>query len=235
MRERATREERILVVEDEEPIRDLVTTALRFTGFTVETAATGPEGLALARNDAWHVLVLDVNLPGLDGFSLCRKLRESGDEVPVIFLTARDDPADLREGFTGGGDDYLTKPFSLEELVLRVEAMLRRGERLSGVRLLNESFDIDDLHIDLPARQVSRGEEVITLTSREFDLLAFLAANAGQTFSKADLLRRVWGWDFGDTSTVTVHVRRLREKIEPDPSNPTYVQTVWGVGYRFGI
>ena len=109
MRERATREERILLVEDEEPIRDLVTTALRFTGFTVETAANGPEGLALARNGAWHVLVLDVNLPALDGFSLCRKLREAGDEVPVIFLTARDDPADLREGFTGGGDDYLTK------------------------------------------------------------------------------------------------------------------------------
>ena len=127
MREFGTREERILVVEDEEPIRDLVATALRFTGFTVETAATGPDGLALARNDAWHVLVLDVNLPGLDGFSLCRKLREAGDEVPVIFLTARDDPADLREGFTGGGDDYLTKPFSLEELVLRIEAMLRRG------------------------------------------------------------------------------------------------------------
>ena len=120
MRELDTRDERILVVEDEEPIRDLVTTALRFTGFTVETAATGPEGLALARNDAWHVLVLDVNLPGLDGFSLCRKLREAGDEVPVIFLTARDDPADLREGFTGGGDDYPTKPFSLELILATV-------------------------------------------------------------------------------------------------------------------
>ena len=127
MRQLGRREERIIVVEDEEPIRDLVTTALRFTGFSVDTAASGPEGLALARNASWHLLVLDVNLPGLDGFSLCRKLREAGDEVPVIFLTARDDPADLREGFTGGGDDYLTKPFSLEELVLRVEAMLRRG------------------------------------------------------------------------------------------------------------
>jgi two-component system OmpR family response regulator len=114
MREMGSREERILLVEDEEPIRDLVATALRFTGFTVETAASGPEALALARNDAWHLLVLDVNLPGIDGFSLCRKLREAGDEVPVIFLTARDDPSDLRAGFTGGGDDYLTKPFSLE-------------------------------------------------------------------------------------------------------------------------
>ena len=134
MRQPDSRDERILLVEDEEPIRDLVATALRFTGFTVETAATGPEGLALARNDAWHLLVLDVNLPGLDGFSLCRKLREAGDDVPVIFLTARDDPADLREGFTGGGDDYLTKPFSLEELVLRVEAMLRRGRGQANER-----------------------------------------------------------------------------------------------------
>src|ERR687894_3111515 len=134
MRQPGTREERILVVEDEEPIRDLVATALRFTGFTIETAVTGPEGLALARNGAWHVVVLDVNLPGLNGFSLCRKLREAGDDVPVIFLTARDDPADLREGFTGGGEEYLTKPFSLEELVLRVEAMLRRGRGQANQR-----------------------------------------------------------------------------------------------------
>src|SRR5918997_7160884 len=149
MRERTTRDERILFVEDEEPIRDLVTTALRFTGFTVETAATGPDGLALARNGPWHLLVLDVNLPGLDGFSLCRKLREGGDEVPVIFLTAWDDPADLREGFTGGGDDYLTKPFSLEELVLRVEAMLRRGGGREAQRSPAPIGDVT-LHDDTP-------------------------------------------------------------------------------------
>ena len=126
------REEPILLVEDDESIRDLVTIALRFTGFGVETAINAPEGLALARDGAWHVLVLKVNLPGLDGFSLCRKLREAGDEVPVIFLTARDDPADLCEGFTGRGHDSLTKPFSLEELVLRVEAMLRRERGLAN-------------------------------------------------------------------------------------------------------
>src|ERR687894_550848 len=149
MRQPGTREERILVVEDEEPIRDLVATALRFTGFIVETAASGPEALALARNDSWHVLVLDVNLPGLDGFSLCRKLREAGDEVPVIFLTARDDPADLREGFTGGGDDYLTKPFSLEELVLRIDAMLRRGGGREAQRSPAPIGDVT-LHDDTP-------------------------------------------------------------------------------------
>src|ERR671913_326359 len=164
MRERTMHDERILLVEDEEPIRDLVTTALRFTGFTVETAATGPEGLTLARNDAWHVLVLDVNLPGLDGFSLCRKLREAGDEVPVIFLTARDDPADLREGFTGGGDDYLTKPFSLEELVLRVEAMLRRGRGRTDDR---SRITVGDIVLDDDAHRVWRGNREIEFSPTE--------------------------------------------------------------------
>jgi two-component system OmpR family response regulator len=166
-----TREERILLVEDEEPIRDLVTTALRFIGFTVETAATGPEGLALARNDAWHVLVLDVNLPGLDGFSLCRKLREAGDEVPVIFLTARDDPADLREGFTGGGDDYLTKPFSLEELVLHVEAMLRRGRGQANDRA---RVAVGDVVLDDDAHRVWRGDQEIAHSPTEYRLLRYL-------------------------------------------------------------
>jgi two-component system OmpR family response regulator len=170
VREFGTREERILLVEDEEPIRDLVTTALRFTGFTVETAATGPEGLALARNDAWHVLVLDVNLPGLDGFSLCRKLREAGDEVPVIFLTARDDPADLREGFTEG-DDYLTKPFSLEELVLRVEAMLRRGRGQANERA---RVSVGDVVLDDDAHRVWRGDREIELSPTEYRLLRYL-------------------------------------------------------------
>jgi two-component system, OmpR family, response regulator len=168
MRELGTRDERILIVEDEEPIRDLVTTALRFTGFTGETATTGPEGLALARNGTWHVLVLDVNLPGLDGFSLCRKLREAGDEAPVIFLTARDDPADLREEFTGGGDDYLTKPFSLEELVLRVEAMLRRGWAQTNERT---RVAVGDIVFDDDTHRVWRADREIELSPTEFRLL----------------------------------------------------------------
>src|SRR5688500_14347765 len=182
MRQPGIRAERILVVEDEEPIRDLVTAALRFTGFTVETAATGPEGLALARNDAWHVLVLDVNLPGLDGFSLCRKLREAGDEVPVIFLTARDDPADLREGFTGGGDDYLTKPFSSEELVLRVEAMLRRGRGQPNQRT---RVAVGDIMLDDDAHRVWRGDREIELSPTEFRLLRYLMRNAGRVLSRS--------------------------------------------------
>jgi two-component system OmpR family response regulator len=156
------RDERILLVEDEEPIRDLVATALRFTGFTVGAAATGAEGLALARNEPWHLLVLDVNLPDLDGFSLCRKLRDGGDDVPVVFLTARDDPADLREGFTGGGDDYLTKPFSLEELVLRIEAVLRRG-RGRGQSGERSRLAVSDLVLDDDAHRVWRGEREIDL------------------------------------------------------------------------
>src|ERR687893_1563272 len=168
MRERTTRDERILFVEDEEPIRDLVTTALRFTGFAVEVAATGPEGLALARNALWHLLVLDVNLPGLDGFSLTRKLRDAGDEVPVIFLTARDDPADLREGFTGGGDDYLTKPFSLEELVLRIDAMLRRGQGRNAER---SRVAIGDVVLDDDAHRGWRGDRAIELLPTAYRLL----------------------------------------------------------------
>ena len=227
MRERATREERILLVEDEEPIRDLVATALRFTGFTVETAATGPEGLALARNDAWHVLVLDVNLPGLDGFSLCRKLREAGDEAPVIFLTARDDPADLREGFTGGGDDYLTKPFSLEELVLRVEAMLRRGRGQANQRT---RVAVGDVVLDDDAHRVWRGDREIELSPTEFRLLRYLMHNAGRVLSRPQIIEHVWDYGYAiEPSGVETYISYLRRKL--DDRDARLIRTVRGVGY----
>jgi two-component system OmpR family response regulator len=227
MRERATRGERILVVEDEEPIRDLVTTALRFTGFTVETAATGPEGLVLARNDAWHVLVLDVNLPGLDGFSLCRKLREAGDEVPVIFLTARDDPADLREGFTGGGDDYLTKPFSLEELVLRVEAMLRRGRGQANQRT---RVTVGDIVLDDDAHRVWRGDREIELSPTEFRLLRYLMHNVGRVLSRPQIIEHVWDYGYAiEPSGVETYISYLRRKL--DDRDARLIRTVRGVGY----
>jgi len=227
MRERETREERILVVEDEEPIRDLVTTALRFTGFTVETAATGPEGLALARNDAWHVLVLDVNLPGLDGFSLCRKLREAGDDVPVIFLTARDDPADLREGFTGGGDDYLTKPFSLEELVLRVEAMLRRGRGHPNERA---RVVVGDVVLDDDAHRVWRADREIALSPTEYRLLRYLMHNAGRVLSRAQIIEHVWDYGYAiEPSGVETYISYLRRKL--DDRDARLIRTVRGVGY----
>jgi DNA-binding response OmpR family regulator len=220
----------ILLVEDETSIREPLAEVLRSEGFETLVAGSVAEALEQARRDP-DLVLLDVMLPDGSGFEVCRELRRDS-QVPIIMLTARGEEADRVVGLELGADDYVVKPFSPREVVLRVEAMLRRGERLSGVRLLNESLDIDDLHIDLPARRVQRGEEVISLTSREFDLLAFLAANPGQTFSKADLLRRVWGWDFGDTSTVTVHVRRLREKVEVDPSDPRLVLTVGRAGYR---
>ena len=201
-------------------------------GYQVKSAATGVEALAAWERFKPDLVILDVMLPLVSGIDVLRRRRRSGDHTAVIMLSARGEEEDRLVGLETGADDYVVKPFSPREVVLRVEAMLRRGERLSGMKLLNESFDIDDLHIDLPARRVQRGDQVISLTSREFDLLAFLAANAGQTFSKADLLRRVWGWDFGDTSTVTVHVRRLREKVEIDPSDPRLVLTVGRSGYR---
>jgi len=227
MRELGTREERILLVEDEEPIRDLVTTVLRFTGFTVETAASGPEGLALARNDSWNVLVLDVNLPGLDGFTLCRKLREAGQDVPVIFLTARDDPADLREGFTGGGDDYLTKPFSLEELVLRVEAMLRRGQHRGNER---ERLMVGDLVLDDDAHRVWRGEREIDLSPTEYRLLRLLLRNAGRVLSRAQIIEHVWDYGYAiEPSGVETYISYLRRKL--DDREARLIHTVRGVGY----
>jgi two-component system, OmpR family, response regulator len=227
MRELVTRDERILLVEDEESIRDLVTTALRFTGFTVETAATGSEGLALARNDAWHVLVLDVNLPGLDGFSLCRKLREAGDEVPVIFLTARDDPADLREGFTGGGDDYLTKPFSLEELVLRIEAMLRRGRGQVNERA---RVAVGDIVLDDDAHRVWRGDREIELSPTEYRLLRYMMRNAGRVLSRPQIIEHVWDYGYAiEPSGVETYISYLRRKL--DDRDARLIRTVRGVGY----
>lgn len=227
MRQLGRREERILVVEDEEPIRDLVTTALRFTGFSVDTAASGPEGLALARNASWHLLVLDVNLPGLDGFSLCRKLREAGDEVPVIFLTARDDPADLREGFTGGGDDYLTKPFSLEELVLRVEAMLRRGRGQANERA---RLAVGDIVLDDDAHQVWRADREIGLSPTEYRLLRYLMHNTGRVLTRPQIIEHVWDYGYAiEPSGVETYISYLRRKL--DDREGRLIRTVRGVGY----
>ena len=227
MRQLGRREERILVVEDEEPIRDLVTTALRFTGFSVDTAASGTEGLALARNASWHLLVLDVNLPGLDGFSLCRKLREAGDEVPVIFLTARDDPADLREGFTGGGDDYLTKPFSLEELVLRVEAMLRRGRGQANERA---RLAVGDIVLDDDAHQVWRADREIGLSPTEYRLLRYLMHNTGRVRTRPQIIEHVWDYGYAiEPSGVETYISYLRRKL--DDREGRLIRTVRGVGY----
>ncbi len=227
MPEPGSRDERILVVEDEEPIRDLVQTALRFTGFTVESAASGPEGLALARNDTWNLLVLDVNLPGLDGFALTRKLREAGDDVPVIFLTARDDLSDLRAGFTGGGDDYLTKPFSLEELVLRIEAVLRRGQARGNDRA---RLTIANVVLDDDQHRVWRGDREIELSPTEYRLLRYLMRNAGRVLTRTQIIEHVWDYGYAiEPAGIETYISYLRRKL--DDRDARLIRTVRGVGY----
>ncbi len=227
MGERQSREETILVVEDEEPIRELVATALRFTGFRVETVASGREALAEARNASYDLLVLDVNLPDLDGFEICRKLRAGGDQVPVVFLTARDDAADLRAGFTGGGDDYVTKPFSLEELVLRIEAVLRRGrnQEAEATRLT-----CGDIVLDESAYRVWRGDVEVALSPTEFRLLRYLMLNHDRVVSKSQILDHVWDYEFtGDPAAVETYISYLRRKL--DDRGAGLIRTVRGVGY----
>jgi DNA-binding response OmpR family regulator len=180
------------------------------------------------------VVILDLMLPGFSGLEILRRRRHSGDSAAVVVLSARGEEEDRLVGLETGADDYLVKPFSPRELVLRVAALLRRTERLAGSQLLLQQVQIGDLHIDLGTRsaRLASQDRDLPLTTREFDLLAFLAVHPGQTFNKEELLLRVWGWDFGDTSTVTVHIRRLREKLEQDPSDPKIVLTVGRSGYR---
>src|SRR5687768_8538827 len=224
---RTARDESILVVEDEDPIRELVTTALRFTGFTVEPVGSGREALAEARNTAFDLIVLDVNLPDLDGFEICRKLRQDGNLVPVVFLTARDDPSDLRAGFTGGGDDYVTKPFSLEELVLRVEAVLRRSNSQETV---SQRLTSGDLVMDEDALRVWRGDTEVTLSPTEFRLLRYLMQNRDRVVSKTQILDHVWDYEFaGDPSAVETYISYLRRKL--DDRDAQLIRTVRGFGY----
>lgn len=217
----------ILVVEDEEDIRDLVATALRFRGFAVIEAESGGEALGLARSVSPKLIVLDVMLPDLDGFTLCRKLRAGGDTVPVIFLTARDDPADKRTGFVGGGDDYMTKPFGLEELLLRIEAVLRRanGSQPDPARLA-----VGDLMLDEDAHQTWRGTTEITLSPTEYRLLRYLMLNRGRVLSKQQILEHVWADGFaGDPAAVETYISYLRRKF--DDREARLIRTVRGFGY----
>jgi DNA-binding response OmpR family regulator len=223
---------RVLVVEDDETMASVLSAYLTRAGYEVRVASGGTDALSLWSRVKPDVVILDILLPTISGLEVLRRRRASGDDAAVIVLSARGEEEDRLIGLETGADDYVVKPFSPREVLLRVEALLRRAERLTGNRLLTEALSIGDLTIDLAAHVARRGSSQLPLTSREFDLLAFLAANPGQTFSKADLLRRVWGWDFGDTSTVTVHVRRLREKLEEDPSDPRIVVTVGRAGYR---
>jgi DNA-binding response OmpR family regulator len=228
----------VLVVEDDPTVADVVAAYLRDAGMAVEEAADGVTALAVAARSRPDLVVLDLMLPALSGLEVCRRLREARADLPVVMLTALGDESDRLAGLETGADDYLVKPFSPRELVLRVQAVLRRaGPAGAAARALAPSGQRrlvgGGLVVDLVARSATRDGTPVALTSREFDLLAHLMAHPGTAFSRERLMREVWEWEFGDISTVTVHVRRLREKVEADPASPQLVATVWGVGYRW--
>ncbi|MGF0169461.1 response regulator transcription factor [Streptomyces sp. Marseille-Q5077] len=221
---------RVLVVDDDPTVAEVVSGYLDRAGYVVDRAGDGPDALARAAAHWPDLVVLDLMLPGMDGLEVCRRMRGQGP-VPVIMLTARGDEDDRILGLEVGADDYVTKPFSPRELVLRVESVLRRTR--PGPARPQGTVRAAGLSLDPAARRAAKNDTELALTIREFDLLTFFLRHPGRVFSREDLMREVWGWDFGDLSTVTVHVRRLRGKVEDDPARPRLIQTVWGVGYRF--
>ncbi|HRC00730.1 MAG TPA: response regulator transcription factor [Dermatophilaceae bacterium] len=241
---------RILVVDDDATVREVVTSYLVRAGYDVTEAADGELALAAAAAEPPDLLVLDLMLPRVEGMEVFRRLRARRGDLPVIMLTARGDESDRVLGLEVGADDYVTKPFSARELTLRIQSILRRVERdrtaaaadgppgdaaiaTPAAPVREEPLSDADLALDRQARRVVRGGAELALTVREYDLLAHFMSHPGVAFSREQLMREVWGWEYGDQSTVTVHVRRLREKVEPDPAAPVRIATVWGVGYRW--
>ena len=223
---------RVLVVEDDATVREVVERYLEREGLVVDAVADGLIALEHAETCWPDLVVLDLMLPGLDGLEVCRRLRARAP-VPVIMLTARGDEDDRVMGLELGADDYIAKPFSPRELTLRVKAVLRRATGSVRPSPEQSRIVVADLDIDVPSREVFRGGNRLSLTAREFDLLVYFATHPRQVFRREQLLEEVWGFSYGDTATVTVHVRRLREKIEADPAAPAHLTTVWGVGYRW--
>lgn len=221
----------VLVVDDDVMVRDVVGRYLGRAGYQVTVTGDGEEALRVAGATPPDLVVLDLMLPGLPGLEVCRRLRAAGP-VPVVMLTALGEEEDRIAGLELGADDYITKPFSPRELVLRVASVLRRARSPQPVKALPPVTD-DGLMVDIAGRRAVLGGQELGLTVREFDLLAFLIRHPGRAFTRNELLEQVWGWTFGDQSTVTVHVRRLREKVEADPTVPRRIATVWGVGYRY--
>jgi two-component system, OmpR family, response regulator ResD len=223
----------VLVVDDDRTVAEVVATYLQRAGHRVRHAADGYEAVAAAEARLPDLVVLDLMLPGIDGIEVHQRIRELGP-VPVIMLTARSEESDRIFGLETGADDYVTKPFSPRELVLRAQSVLSRARSGPGrARPAAACYRSGDLKLDVAGRHAERAGVPLELTVREFDLLAFFMAHPGRAFSRDELVRRVWDWEYGDMSTVTVHVRRLREKIEADPARPARIATVWGVGYRF--
>ena len=223
---------RVLIVEDDPNVSEVVARYLEREGYRVETACDGAAGLERALADLPDLVVLDLMLPSVGGLEVCRRLREVAP-VPVIMLTARGEEADRIAGLEMGADDYVAKPFSPRELTARVRAVLRRANGELTAQAETAMLQAGDLEVDVVAHEARVGGVLVALTAKEFDLLVHLMRNPRRAFRREELLEDVWGFSYGDTSTVTVHIRRLREKVEPDPSAPRYVATVWGVGYRF--
>ncbi len=228
---------RILIIEDEVAIADLEKDYLELSDFEVEICTSGDEGLQVALNKEFDLIILDLMLPGMDGFEVCKRIRAEKN-IPILMVSAKKDDIDKIRGLGLGADDYMTKPFSPSELVARVKAHLARYERLIGSapKSQNDIVEIRGIRIDKTARRVYIDGEERTFTTKEFDLLTFLAENPNHVFTKDELFREIWDMDsIGDIATVTVHIKKIREKIEKDTAKPQYIETIWGVGYRFKV
>lgn len=227
---------RILIVEDEVAIADLEKDYLELSGFEVEVENEGMTGLARALAEDFDLFILDLMLPGIDGFEICKQIRERKN-TPILMVSAKKDDIDKIRGLGLGADDYVTKPFSPSELVARVKAHMARYERLVGSSVVeNDIIEIRGIKIDKTARRVWINGEEKQFTTKEFDLLTFLAENPNHVYTKEELFREIWDMEsIGDIATVTVHIKKIREKVEVDTSKPQYIETIWGVGYRFKV
>ena len=222
---------KILIIEDDQSIAELERDYLEADGFDCTIMADGSNGLETARSDSWDLIILDLMLPGADGFSICRALRKE-TEIPILIVSARREDIDKVRALGLGADDYVTKPFSPGELTARVKAHLSRYERLKGVPQRSRVISVRGLTVDPETHKVTRFDNDISLTAKEFEILHLLISHVDRVYSKEEIFEHIWEDSYGDLSTVTVHVRKLREKIEEKPSEPEYVETVWGVGYR---
>lgn len=225
---------KLLIIEDEEAIADLEKDYLELSGYEVEIENRGDTGMERALQEEFDLIILDLMLPGMDGFDICRKIREEKN-IPIIMVSAKKDDIDKIRGLGLGADDYITKPFSPSELVARVKAHLERYKRLVGSNTQkNDIVEIRGIRIDKTARRVWVNNEETSFTSKEFELLTFLAENPNRVFTKEELFREIWDMEsIGDIATVTVHIKKIREKIEFNTAKPQYIETIWGVGYRF--
>ena len=229
---------RVLIIEDDKDITDLVEIHLGDLGYTLDKASDGESGLSKALTGSYDLVLLDLMLPKLEGLEVCKRIRDQNKVLPIIMLTSRSEEMDKILGLELGADDYIVKPFSIRELIARVKANLRSVEAIkkevSKESGINDELQIGDLRIDYNKRKVILGENVIELTAKEFDLLSHFAQHPGRSYNRAELLSAVWGYQFsGYEHTVNSHINRLRNKIEKNPAEPTYIKTVWGVGYRF--